>query len=151
MFGLGMLGLGLTSSPLFGFAAALNPSILPTAMGITLGIFGGASLMAYRMPKDKMLGYGRVLSGSLLGLIGIQLAGIVASLVMGPNPFSMMMFKADTYLGILLFTGFIAYDTHVAIKEYENKNADHLGTSVQFLLDIWNLLVRIVSILIHRE
>lgn len=100
-------------------AAFLNPTIIPTAIGVTSGIFGGASLVAYNMPKDKMLGYGRIFMGSLLGLIAMQLVGLGASLIMGPNPLSLMLFKADTYLGILLFSGFIAYDTHVAIKAYE--------------------------------
>lgn len=98
-----------------------------------------------------MLGYGRILGGSLLGLIGIQLVGILSAFIMGPNPLSLMLFRADTYLGIALFTGFIAYDTHVAMKEYENGLADHLGMSVQFLLDVWNILVRVVTILLNRE
>lgn len=122
-------------------------SVVTTALGLTAGIFGGASAVAYMMPKDKMLGYGRVFSGSLLGLIAIQLIGIGSSLVMGPNALSMMLFQADTYLGIALFTGLIAYDTHVAIKQYETGEADHLGMSVQLLLDFWNLLIRIMQVL----
>lgn len=129
----------------------MNPTILPSAIGVTAGIFGGASLMAYNMPKDKMLGYGRVLFGGLIGLIGMQLIGLGAALFMGPNPLSLMLFKADTYLGILLFSGFIAYDTHVAIKEYEQGNADHLGTSIGFVLDFWNILVRVISIFMNRD
>jgi FtsH-binding integral membrane protein len=131
-------------------AAMINPSILPTAIGITGAIFSGASFMAYWMPKGKMLGYGRMFMGSLLGLIGLQLAGMGAMLVMGPNPFSLMLFRADTYLGILLFSGLIAYDTHVAIKSYEENNADHLGMSVDMLLNFWNILVRVIQILSAR-
>ena len=29
----------------------LNPALIPTALSISLGIFGGASMMAYSMPK----------------------------------------------------------------------------------------------------
>lgn len=126
---------------------AINPSIITSALGLTCGIFGGASLMAYNMPKDKMLGYGRVFMGSLLGLIGIQLIGIGSTFFMGPNALSSFLFQADTYIGALLFTGLIAYDTHVAIKEYENGYADHLGMSIQMLLNFWNLLIRIMYIL----
>ena len=35
------------------------------------------------------------------------------------------------------------YDTHVAIKRYEKGDADHLGMSIQILLDVWNLIIRI--------
>eukprot|EP00919_Chromeraceae_sp_WS-2016_P000007 GHVR01000020.1.p1 GENE.GHVR01000020.1~~GHVR01000020.1.p1 ORF type:complete len:234 (+),score=3.03 GHVR01000020.1:1314-2015(+) len=151
LFGLGTVGLGLGALPLFTMAAAINPSILPTAIGLTSAIFGGASLVAYKMPKDKMLGYGGVLFGSLLGLIGLQLVGLLSAIFMGPTPFSTLLFSANNYLGIGLFSIFIAYDTHLAIKMYELKQADHLGMSIQFILDFWNILVRLVSILSRRE
>jgi FtsH-binding integral membrane protein len=118
LFGLGVMGLGLTGAPLFAMATAISPSIMPTALGLTTAIFGGASLMAYNMPKGKMLGYGGALGGALLGLIGLQVVGLLTSLIMGPNPLSMMLFNANNYIGIGLFSIFIAYDTHVAIRGY---------------------------------
>lgn len=118
MFGLGVLGLGLGSAPLLAIATAVSPSIVPTCLGLTTAIFGGASLVAYNMKKDSMLRYGGVLGGSLLGLIGLQLAGLGASLIMGPNPFSMMMLNASSYMAVGLFSAFLLYDTHVAIKMY---------------------------------
>lgn len=72
----------------------LDPSIIPSAIGITAGIFGGASALAYFMPKDKMLGYGNILMGSLLGLIGMNIIGLLTSLIMGPNPFTFLLFRA---------------------------------------------------------
>ena len=68
------------------------------------------------MPKDSMLGYGRALMGSLLGLIALQLVGIGSAFIVGPNPFSMLMLNASNYIAIGLFTAFVAYDTHVAVK-----------------------------------
>lgn len=119
LYSMGVLGLGLGASPLFMMAQAMSPAIMPTALGITTAIFGGASLAAYSMPKDKMLGYGRLLSGSLLGLIGLQLVGLLTTMAIGPNAFSSFLFTADNYIGIGLFSALIAYDTHVAIKMYE--------------------------------
>lgn len=103
--------------------------------------------MAYMMPKDKMLGYGRVFMGGLLGLIGMQLVGLGAAYFMGPNALSSLLFNVNTYGGILLFSGLIAYDTHVAMKNYEMGNADHLQMSIQFLLNLWNILIRVMEIL----
>ena len=127
-------------------AQAISPTILPTCLGITTAIFGGASLVAYNMPKDKMLGFGGVLLGSLFGLIGLQLVGLLSAVFMGPNALSTLLFSANNYLGIGLFSIMIAYDTHVAMKMYELREADHLGMSIQFLLDFWNILIRLVSI-----
>jgi FtsH-binding integral membrane protein len=119
MFGLGTIGLGLSGAPLMAFATAVSPTIVPTAIGLTTAIFGGASLLAYRMPKDSMLSLGKVFTGSLFGLIGLQLVGLASSFIMGPNPFSMMLLKGTTYLSVGLFSALIAYDTHVSIKMYE--------------------------------
>lgn len=146
---MGVMGLGLLAAPLF--ALVTGTSIIPTALGITTAIFGGASLMAYSMPKDKMLGFGRVLMGSLLGLIGLQLVGILSAVFMGPNALSLLLFKSSNYIAIGLFSMFIAYDTHVAIKMYEMGKADHLGMSVQFLLDFWNILINLISILSNKD
>ena len=143
---MGVMGLGMSSAPLLAMAGMISPSIVPTCLGLTTAIFGGASLAAYTMPKDKMLGYGRVLMGSLLGLIGLQLAGLGAAFFMGPNMFSLMAFKSSNYIAVGLFSIFIAYDTHFAIKMYEMKQPDHLGIAVQFLLDFWNIFTSLVRI-----
>lgn len=119
LFSLGVLGLGLSASPLFLMTHMLTPTVIPTALGLTTAIFGGASLVAYNMPKDKMLGYGGVLGGSLLGLIGLQLIGLLSAVFTGPNAFSSLMFSANNYLGVGLFSAMIAFDTHLAIKMYE--------------------------------
>jgi FtsH-binding integral membrane protein len=147
LYSLGVASLGLSASPIFMYMQAISPSIITSSLGITLGIFGGASLMAYNMPKDKMLGYGRIFMGSLLGLIGMQLVGLGSAFFMGPNALSTLLFQIDNYVGILLFAGLIGYDTHVAINQYENGNADHLGMSIQMLLNFWNILLRIMQIM----
>lgn len=146
LYGTGIIGLGLSAAPLLGYVSMVSPGIIPTALGLTTAIFGGATLAAYSMPKDKMLGYGRALTGSLIGLIGLQLLGLGASFFMGPNPFSLMMMKSSSYIAVGLFTAFIAYDTHFAIKMYEMNQPDHLGASVQFLLDFWNIFTSLLRI-----
>lgn len=112
------MGLGMSAAPLLAFASMISPSIIPTCLGLTSAIFGGASLAAYMMPKDKMLGYSNVLMGSLFGLIGLQLVGLGAAFFMGPNPLSLMLFKSSNYIALGLFSIFVAYDTHCAIKMY---------------------------------
>jgi hypothetical protein len=39
----------------------------------------------------------------------------------------------------------IIYDTHLAIKRYARGDADHLGMSIQILLDIWNIIIRVAT------
>lgn len=146
LFGLGVMGLGMSSTPLLALATAMSPTIVPTCLGLTGAIFGGASLVAYNMKKDSMLRYSGVLMGSLVGLIGLQLVGLASALVVGPNPFSLLLFNASNYIGIGLFSVFIAYDTHVSIKMYENGEPDQIGMATQFLLDIWNIFTDLLRI-----
>jgi len=66
-----MGGMGILSAPMFAFSKYLDPAILPIAIAITSGIFGGASLYAYMKPKDSLMSWGSSLSAGLLGLIGL--------------------------------------------------------------------------------
>lgn len=107
--------------------------------------------MAYAYPSDKIIGFGRVLSGSLLGLVCMQLIGLASAIVLGPNFLSQLIFAMDNYVGIVLMFGLIGYDTHVAIKEFEKGNVDHLEVSIRFLLGVWNILIRVVTILANSK
>jgi FtsH-binding integral membrane protein len=78
MFGMVVMGFGLTCTPLIAAVSAASPSIVPTCLGLTTAIFGGASLVAFNMKKDSMQKYKRVLIGSLLGVIGLDLGGFTA-------------------------------------------------------------------------
>lgn len=147
LYSLGVLSLGISTSPLFAYMQMAHPSVITASLGVTLGIFGGASAISYALPKDQMLGYGKIFGGALLGLIGTQLVGLGSAYFMGPNALSSLLFNINNYAGILLFMGMIGYDTHVAIKEYELGNADHLVVSVQMLLNFWNILVRVMQIM----
>ena len=51
----------------------------------------------------------------------------------------------ESYVGIGLFNLMLMYDTHLAIARYEKGDADHLGMSIQILLDLWNLIIRIAK------
>ena len=101
--------------------------------------------MGLLMPKTKMLGYGGILSGSLFGLIGLNVSGSLAAKFLGITLFANTLTTAESYLGIGIFTLMIIYDTHQAIKRYERGDADHLGMSIQILLDIWNIIITIAK------
>lgn len=145
IFGMGCIGMGFSAAPLFLSIHEISNIILPMTMGITAAIFGGASLVALMLPKDSALGYGSVLGGGLLGLISLNLTGILLNHTIGPNIYSSTLWTAESYVGIGLFSMMIIYDTHVAIRRYQKGDADHLGMSIQILLDLWNIIIRIAT------
>jgi FtsH-binding integral membrane protein len=145
IFGVGCIAMGLSAAPLFLEVQTINSAILPMTMGITAAIFGGASLTAFLMPKTKMLGYKGVLTGGLFGLLGLNFSGILAAKFLGITVFANTLTTAESYVGIGIFTLMIIYDTHQAIKRYERGDSDHLGMSIQIILDIWNLIIAIAK------
>jgi len=116
-------------------------------MCLSTMVFGGASYYAMKSPKDKLLGWGPALYTGILGLIGLQLIGGLSYLAMGPNLFSLILMKADIYVGLGIFTGMVAYDTQLAINQYERGIADHMMTSIQFVLNFWNIFIRLIRAL----
>jgi FtsH-binding integral membrane protein len=80
LYTLGTLGLGMSISPLFN---EINPELIASALAITGGLFGGASLVAYSLPKNKLFSYRHTLQGALLGLCGMQLVSLFIYLVWG--------------------------------------------------------------------
>jgi len=73
--------------------------------------------LAYMAPHRKLLYLEGPLMGAITGLIVLQLSGLVGGM-MGYSAFAASVFKADTFLGIGLFSAFVAYDTHNAIRMY---------------------------------
>ena len=57
-------------------------------MGVSAAMFGGASLLGLFLPRGFMLGYGSVLMGGLSGLIGLNLAGLLAAKFLGVGIFA---------------------------------------------------------------
>jgi FtsH-binding integral membrane protein len=55
--------------------------------------------------------------------------------------------KIDNFAGIAIFTLYMMMDTHLAIKNYEDGYADHLGVSIEFVLNAWNIFVRVLELL----
>jgi hypothetical protein len=69
--------------------------------------------------------------GGLIGLLTINIAGILSGVFYGPNAFMYTAHSFDLFIGSALFTAFIAYDTHQAILMYKMGNPDHLQVIIE--------------------
>ena len=104
-------GIGcMTSFTLIG----LSPAILGKALFAATSTFAGASLYAYMAPQRKLLALEAPLMGALVGLIVLNF-GAIGAAYMGNPALAAGMMKLDMYLGLGVFSAFVAYDTHVAI------------------------------------
>jgi FtsH-binding integral membrane protein len=141
-FGALSVGMGMTLAPLVAIVPAY---VLPASFVITSSIFAGSSAYAYWRPQGSILKYQAPLFGGLIGLVGMQIIGLGALAIAGPNILTEMIHSADVYGGIVLFTALTAVETQVAVKMYESKNPDHLGCATNLYLDFMNILIRITE------
>ena len=143
-----LVGGGMLSiSPIFAMANVLNPSIVPTAVFLSISTFAGMSLYSMSQPLGKFDKWRSVLTGALFSVIGFQLVAAGSFWFMGPNIFSSLVWTVYPYFGIGLFSAFQIYDTQQAIISYENGQIDILSHSLNFYLNLKNLLINFIQIL----
>ena len=141
-------GMGIMITPLVTVCNEIDPTILPTAAGLTMFTFAGCSLIAYTQPPKALLSLGMPLTVALFGFAGMSLLSIVSDAVVGPTAITNIWSNVDMYAGLGLFSLFTMYDTHYALDHYENEeNPSHVGCATGLYLDLVNLLIRFMEIL----
>ncbi|KAH8858479.1 Growth hormone-inducible transmembrane protein isoform 4 [Schistosoma japonicum] len=143
-----------------------GPIIMRAAM-YTGSIVGSLSLVAATAPSDRFIKWGGPLS---IGL-GVIFVSSVGSMFLSPvSRFGSGFASISLYGGLLLFSGFLLYDTQHVIKRAEShpppsfyspalpnsrgfqkaeslKPFDPINSSIRILLDAVNIFVRMVVIL----
>lgn len=138
---------GITIAPLIAVGMSTSPTIIPLALGATLGTFGTATWVALKQTNTNMVAYQAPLLSCVGGLI---VSGLIqlGSLSLGYNNFASNLDMITTGASTLIFTGLIAVDTQKAIEDYSKRTLDSVKVAVELLLDATNLFIDIVKILI---
>ena len=108
---------------------------IPLAAGTTGVIFGGLSLYAFASKKDFSF-LGGYLFVALLGMILFSLAMMLFHI-----QFNTLIFS---YLGVLVFSGYVLYDTSNLIRRYGTDQA--VAATIALYLDILNLFMFLLRI-----
>ena len=74
--------------------------------------------MAHKMKIYRKLSYKSAIGGSLVGLIELQMAGMMASYFSIANGLALVMFSPIGLITSSFMASFIVYDTYYAIKKY---------------------------------
>lgn len=91
--------------------------ILIRAAWYTAGIVGGLSTLAVCAPSDKFLSMG----GPLAVGLGFVFASSLASMFLPPTTaLGAGIYSLSLYGGLLLFSGFLLYDTQRTVRKAEN-------------------------------
>lgn len=123
---------------------ALGGPLLLRAAAITGGIVGSLSFVAANSPSDKFLSMAGPLS---MGLGAVVIASLGAAFFPAASV-APMLHNVSMYGGLVLFSGFVLYDTSKLVTNAKHKQTfDPVNEQFGIYLDIINIFTRIVFML----
>ena len=127
---------GVVISPLIAFVLVNNPSSILAAGVLTVGIFGGLTAYVFISKKDFSFMRGMLMTG----LIVVILAGVV-NIFLGASALGFAVAAAT----LLLFSGFVLYDTSNIIRRYPVN--EYVAGALSLYLDAFNIFLALLRIL----
>merc|ERR1719410_2893146 len=130
----------------------LGGPVLTRAAWYTAGMVSGLSTVAVCAPSEKFLNMG----GPLAMGLGVVFMSSIASAFLPPTTaMGAGLYSVALYGGLILFSGFLLYDTQRIIKKAENhpnygygiQKYDPVNNSISIFMDAVNIFVRIAQIL----
>ncbi|XP_011617405.1 probable Bax inhibitor 1 [Takifugu rubripes] len=136
-----LTGLGL--GPTLDFVIAVNPSIIITAFMGTSVIFICFTLSALYAKRRSYL----FLGGTLMSALSLLLLLSLFNIFLG----SVVLFKANMYVGLLIMCGFVLFDTQLIIEKAENGDKDYVWHCVELFLDFVAIFRKLMVILAMND
>jgi FtsH-binding integral membrane protein len=134
---------GACIGPLTKLAVEIDPSLISMAFGGTLIIFSCFTVSAMWAPDDYWLRYGGVLGSSLSLLFFLS--------IMNYFVMSETIFLIELYGGLMVFCGYVLYDTQRMIHDIKCNKQDHVWHALTLFIDFVGVFVRVLIILIRNK
>ncbi len=131
---------GVVISPFIYYVSTTNPSSIFQAGVLTVGIFGGLTVYAFLSKRDFSFMRGML----FVGLIVVVLAGLLNMLALGSTGLSFAIACA----ALLLFSGYVLYDTSNIIRRYPTN--EYVAGAMDLYLDAFNIFLALLRILNRR-
>eukprot|EP01018_Ginkgo_biloba_P035097 Gb_19608 [translate_table: standard] len=131
---------GATLGPLIDIVIDIDPSILATAFvgtGLAFSCFSAAAIVARRR---EFIFLGGLLGSGVSILLWLQFA---SSLFGG----SLAIYTFEIYFGLLVFLGYIIYDTQMIIERAHHGDYDYVKHSLELFTDFAAIFVRLLIIM----
>jgi len=130
---------GFFLGPLVTVTLDIDPSIVATAFLGTTAIFACFSGMSLFAERRSYLYIGGLLSSGLSLLLVLSFANIFFR--------SIAIFNIHLYLGLMVFCGFVVFDTQLIIEKRFLGDRDFLKHALELFLDFVGIFVRLLIIL----
>src|SRR5437764_8390255 len=128
---------GVIISPLLYIISFKNPASILEAGILTVGIFGGLTAYVFISKRDFSFMRGLLVTG----LIIVILTGLLNILIIG----SSALYFAGAVATLLLFSGFVLYDTSNIIRRYPTN--EYVAGALALYLDAFNIFLALLRIL----
>jgi FtsH-binding integral membrane protein len=128
---------GIFISPLIAMYTQMNPASIWQAGLLTVGIFGGLTAYVFISKQDFSFLRGMVWTG----LIVVVLAGVLNLFIVGSSALAFGISCA----ALLLFSGFVLYDTSNIIRRYPVN--EYVAGALDLYLDAFNIFLALLRIL----
>ncbi|HEV7374890.1 MAG TPA: Bax inhibitor-1/YccA family protein [Pyrinomonadaceae bacterium] len=132
---------GVIISPLLYIISRTNPDSILQAGILTVGIFGGLTAYVFISKKDFSFMRGLLVTG----LIVVILTGLLNILFIG----SSALYFAGAVATLLLFSGFVLYDTSNIIRRYPTN--EYVAGALALYLDAFNIFLALLRIMNSRN
>ncbi|XP_033629403.1 probable Bax inhibitor 1 [Asterias rubens] len=130
---------GLSLGPLMYVVAKIDIQIIPTAFLATCVIFGCFTFAALWSDRRSFL----FLGGTLFSGLSILMIMSLLNIFIG----STLIFRAEMYLCLAVFMGFVLFDTQLIVEKCNNGDKDYIWHSVDLFLDFINIFRQLMILL----
>lgn len=127
---------GVVISPLMYVVSQRNPTSILAAGVLTVGIFGGLTAYAFVSKRDFSFMRGML----MVGLVVVVLASLL-NIFLTISAFSFAISAA----ALVLFSGFVLYDTSNIIRRYPTN--EYIAGALSLYLDAFNIFLALINIL----
>ncbi|KAJ3310355.1 Bax inhibitor 1 [Boothiomyces sp. JEL0838] len=134
---------GMSLAPLISFVAYVDPSLIFMALGATFILFTCFSLSALNSSRRDMI----YTAGLLSSWVSIYLWMSFINFFVG----SRMMYTGELYLGLMIFSLFVIFDTQIMIAKAEAGSKLVLRHSLELFMDFIQLFVKLLQILLEKK
>ncbi|KAI9598401.1 inhibitor of apoptosis-promoting Bax1-domain-containing protein [Syncephalis fuscata] len=134
---------GLSLGPLIETILDVYPRVLVTALVSTTLVFASFSASALFSRRRSWFFLG--------GLLGSGLSILCWSSLLNLWIQSSALFRAELYIGLAIFCGYVIYDTQLIIEKAELGYRDIPGDCINLFTDLIGMFIRILTILADQE
>jgi FtsH-binding integral membrane protein len=139
---------GMSVGPMIAMATAINPMLVPTALGATGLVFGGATMAALFTKSGSFLRFGAPMMGCTLAMAacGIGMFFVPATSALYP-----VLHNVYLYGGLMLGSAFVAYDTQRIIQDYKDGNEDVPMAVANMFINLKMIFTRLLWIFSNQD